>query len=412
MGTTGILIMKKSHTTWMILTAVILMDLLTGMEFDLFVPSFPQLQSYFQLTPSWVEALLSVNFVGYCVSLFFVGALSDHFGRKSIILIGLSVFVMGSVLCLLETSYYFLLAGRFLQGIGIAAPAVLSFLIIADIYPIKEQPFLLAMLNGSMNAAAAVAPVMGSYIALYFHWQGNFAVLFMLGVMTLLASWLFVPRYALPKKPASFLLRGYFSLFKSKPLILLATTLLFIFVPYWIFVGVAPLLYIKDFGVSLNHFGFYQGSFALIFAIGSVLYGFFIKQKDYNQRKMHIVANWIFIASIAILAILTIFNSRDPLFITFAMNIFVIGQIIPSVLLYPMCLHFIPEAKGRISAFLQGGRLIMTAMALQIAGFFYNGSFQNIGIIIIVFIMIAVLLLFFVVKNKMYVLVRKTQEVQ
>ncbi len=46
-----------------ILLTVILMDLLTGMEFDLFVPSFPQLQSQFNLTPFWVEALLSINFM-------------------------------------------------------------------------------------------------------------------------------------------------------------------------------------------------------------------------------------------------------------------------------------------------------------------------------------------------------------
>ena len=67
---------KKSTRTTMILIAVILMDLLTGMEFDLFVPSFLQLQHYFNLTPCWVEALLSVNFIGFCLSLFFVS------GRK------------------------------------------------------------------------------------------------------------------------------------------------------------------------------------------------------------------------------------------------------------------------------------------------------------------------------------------
>src|SRR3990167_7653343 len=177
--------MKKSHATAMILTAVIFMDLLAGMEFDLFVPSFPQLQSHFNLTAFWVEALLSVNFVGYCLSLFFVGGLADRYGRKPIILLGLSTFVIGSILCLCEQSFDFLLIGRFLQGIGIAAPAILSFLIIADTYPIKQQQFLMAMLNGSMNTAAAAAPVLGSYIALYFHWQGNFAVLLMLGLIVL-----------------------------------------------------------------------------------------------------------------------------------------------------------------------------------------------------------------------------------
>lgn len=69
--------MKRPFSNSMVLATIILMDLLVGMEFDLFVPSFPELQKHFTLTPFWVEALLSVNFLGYCISLFFVGALAD-----------------------------------------------------------------------------------------------------------------------------------------------------------------------------------------------------------------------------------------------------------------------------------------------------------------------------------------------
>lgn len=370
------------------------------MEFDLFVPSFPQLQSHFNLTAFWVEALLSVNFIGYCLSLFFVGGLADRYGRKPIILLGLIIFVIGSVLCLIETAYYFLLIGRFLQGIGIAAPAILSFLIIADTYPIKQQQFFMAMLNGSLNTAAAAAPVLGSYIALYFHWQGNFAALLILGLIVLLVTLFFIPSYKLPKNPETILPHGYIELIQTRPLMLLIITLLFIFVPYWIFVGMSPLLYIKDFGVSLQHFGYYQGSLALIFAFGSVLFGFMIKNSNHHLKKMLTFTLSIFIVSIIILSALTFSNSENPVWITFGIVVFVIGQIIPSTLLYPVALNFMPHAKGRVSAILQGGRLIVTALGLQIAGYFYLGSFQNIGIIIASFILIAVIMLFFVINNR------------
>jgi len=107
--------MKKNVVAkGMVLATIILMDILSGMEFDLFVPSFPELQSYFSLSPFWVETLLSVNFAGYCLSLFFVGGLADHYGRKPIILLGLMTFIIGSILCLWASSYQFLLVGRFL----------------------------------------------------------------------------------------------------------------------------------------------------------------------------------------------------------------------------------------------------------------------------------------------------------
>lgn len=392
--------MKKHLNKGLILTAVILMDLLAGMEFDLFVPSFPQLQSHFNLTAFWVEALLSVNFIGYCLSLFFVGGLADRYGRKPIILLGLITFVIGSILCLHEQSFNFLLIGRFLQGVGIAAPAILSFLIIADTYPIKEQQFLMAMLNGSMNTAVAIAPVIGSYIALYFHWQGNFMALLILGLITLLVTIFFIPSYKLPKHPEALLPHGYIHIFRSKPLMLLVFMFIFSFLPYWIFVGMSPLLYIKDLGVSLHHFGYYQGVLALVFAIGSVLFGLIIKNRHYDQRKMLTIPLLIFIVSFLIVAVLSILNSASPLLITLAIVIFVIGQIIPGTILTPICLNFMPHLKGRVSAIMQGGRLIFTSITIQIVGFVYTGSFQNVGIPIAIFIFITIIMLFFVIRNR------------
>ncbi len=154
--------MNSAISKILLLVTVILMDLLAGMEFDLFVPSFPELQHHFNLSPPWVEALLSVNFVGYCLSLFFVGKLGDHCGPKPIIIWGLIIFIIGSIFCLWPQMYPFMLFGRFLQGIGIAAPAILSFLIIANSYPLKKQQFFMGILNGALNISVAVAPVIAA----------------------------------------------------------------------------------------------------------------------------------------------------------------------------------------------------------------------------------------------------------
>jgi DHA1 family bicyclomycin/chloramphenicol resistance-like MFS transporter len=81
--------MNPTSSKAVILLTIILMDLLAGMEFDLFVPSFPELQHHFNLSPLWVEAFLSVNFIGYCLSLFFLGQLGDRCGPKLIIVWGL-----------------------------------------------------------------------------------------------------------------------------------------------------------------------------------------------------------------------------------------------------------------------------------------------------------------------------------
>jgi DHA1 family bicyclomycin/chloramphenicol resistance-like MFS transporter len=390
--------MQQITSKSLVLLTIILMDLLTGMEFDLFVPSFPELQHQFALLPFWVEALLSVNFLGYCLSLFFVGGLADRYGRKPIILLGLSIFIMGSLLCLWAPFYSLLLIGRFLHGIGIAAPAILSFLIIADAYPLKQQQVFMAMMNGVMNMAVAASPVLGSYITFYFHWQGNFITLLGLALITLLMTMIFIPVQSQSSPKEDSTLFDYVPLFKSKSLVLLMAHITFMIIPYWIFVGMSPLLYMKALGVSLAHFGYYQGVLALLFAFGSIIFGFIIHRFD--RKKTLYVTNQIFIFSFLSLAWVTWMNNANPLIITIAFIPFVLGQIIPSTILYPLCLNFMPKAKGRVSAVIVGSRLILCALSLQLAGFIYKGSFQNIGMIILPFILMSIITLFKVIKNE------------
>ncbi|HQS84380.1 MAG: hypothetical protein B7Y25_05470 [Alphaproteobacteria bacterium 16-39-46] len=390
--------MTQTFSKGILLLTIILMDLLAGMEFDLFSPSFPELQAHFCLTPFWVEALLSVNFIGYCLSLFFVGSLADRYGRKVIIVIGLLIFIISSFLCLSSPSYSILLFGRFFQGAGIAAPAILSFLIIADSYPLKKQQSLFAILNGIMNASVGVAPVIGSYVSLYFHWQGTFITLLLFGVVTLLMTLIFIPHTKAPEHREPFSIREYLPIFKSKSLVLLILKMVFSWTPYWIFVGMSPLLYMEALGVSLSHFGYYQGALASVFALGSLFFGLIINR--YNQKKMLYSSNYLLIVGLICITIITFLNSSNALLITVSFIPYIIAGVIPSTLLYPICLNFMPKAKGRVSATLRGTHLILSALSLQLAGYFYRGSFQNIGIIISGFIVLSVITLFLILKNQ------------
>ena len=396
----------------MILLAVILMDILSGMEFDLFVPSFPELQTYFRLSPFWVEALLSVNFAGYCLGLFFVGTLADRYGRKPMVLMGLMIFIVGSVLCLKAPSYPYLLTGRFFQGVGVASPAILSFLIISDAYALKQQQTLLAMLNGVMNLSVGAAPVVGSYVTFYFQWQGNFWVLLILSLFTFFITFLCLPKAekSPPSQPVSALPFssdtytpndcspvGYGDIFKSKPLRVLLWHMIPQIVPYWIFVGMTPLLYMEALGVSLRDFGYYQGSLAFVFGLGSLVSGFFIER--YHTKKLLFLSSGICIVGVLTVLSVTVMDSPHPLLITCAFFPFAIGQVIPVAILFPLTLNFMPHLKGRVSSFIYIGRLVVSGLGLQLAGYWYQGNFRATGVMMVGFMVISILTLLRVIKH-------------
>ena len=221
--------------------------------------------------------------------------------------------------------------GRFLQGIGIAAPAILSFLIIADRHPIEKQQSLFALLNGSLNIAAGIAPVLGSYIALSFHWRGNFSSLLLLGITSLVMTIMFVDKDKNVVKPIKLSFGGYKHLLQSKTLLLLLSYIILMTIPYWVFVGMSTLLYIRSLHVNLHYFGFYQGILAFTFAIGSIVFGLIFNR--YRSRTWLTASLWVFALAFLMIVYVAVFYKHNPLLITLAMLIFVIAQIITRAIL-------------------------------------------------------------------------------
>lgn len=389
--------MKWTLASCMLLATIMFMDILGGAEIDLFTPSFPELQDKFDLSPFLVEGLLSINLIGFCFSLFFIGGLADRYGRRIIILIGLIVFSIASIFCVFAESYNVLLIGRFFQGVGVAAPATLCFLIVADSYPIKQQQYLYSLLNGLVSISIAVAPIIGSIITIHYYWQGNFIALLILGVIVLCMTLIFVPNYTLKKVEKDSFLSGYFSILKSKEMNLMIVNIVSTFVVYWVFVGITPVLYMNDLGLAISQFGLYQGGGALVFAVGCIISGPIIKK--YNQKIMLVYSYYLSIAALIVFLLIAFLDVKDPLLITLSFAFYSIGTIIPIIIIYPICINFKSYAKAKTSSMIGMMRLIFTAIGLQIMGYCYNGTFQNIGIILSVSILVSVVTLFFIIRN-------------
>lgn len=372
----------------MIFFTILILSILTGAELDLFTPSFPELRKTFGLSPFMVELMLSVNFIAHCISSLVVGNLGDRYGRKNIIIYGLIIFIFGSLLCVFAKHYYWLLLGRLLQGIGIAGPAVLSFLVIVDNCPLEKQPHSMGLLNGFVTLAMAISPVIGSYVSLFFTWQGNFVVLLILGIICIILTIFFVPK-SQTNHNVTFSIKEYSSILSSKSAIYYTICICLLSQSYWIFIGMAPILYMESLNVSLNNFGFYQGTICISFAIVSLSSGYFIKK--FGQKKCLLFGVVLLIGFILATSVLIFFNINNPIIITLVLQLEGIGVVFPINILWPLALDNTPNAKGRMAAILVAGRLIITSCSLQIVSYFYQGVFFHIGLSMIISLILSLL---------------------
>lgn len=369
--------------------SVLVLIILACVEIDLIIPSFPAMRTLFELSEFQVEWLLGVNLVANGLSGLVAGTLGDRYGRKPIILMGLALLMIGTFACLWAQNYSMLLIGRLLQGIGVAGPAVLCYLVIADAYPLEEQQEKIGTVNGTATLAMAFAPTVGSYISAWSDWQGNFTALLFLAVVALVLTILYIPKgHPNPATELSF--KAYIPVLTSGRLWKFVAVIAALASPYWIFIGIAPLLYMQSWGVSLHQFGFYQGAMAAAFAFVSFTSGFWFKR--FGEKRCLNFGIFCMTLFLVLCLGLIVFEVKNPLIVTLVGMVQAVGIIFPINLLWPLYLKVLPEAKGRATAFLGGMRLITSAIGIQIASYFYTGNFTSTGICMLVGIGAAVIM--------------------
>lgn len=173
---------------------------------------------------------------------------------------------------------------------------------------------------------------------------------------------------------------AYLPLLRSKRLITFILSISLLVVPYWVFIGMSPILFMQDMGVELQEFGFYQGSLSIVFSTFSVLSPKLL-EKFGPRRCLRFGMTMCALTSVMVIAI-AVLGVHSPILITGAMLFLAIGVVFPMNILFPVSLEVIEDTKSRTSALVTSIRLILTAITLEVVSFFYQGKFLPIGIAI------------------------------
>lgn len=175
-----------------LISTVILMYICVCAEADIYVPAFPQMIEYFNIAENEIQSVLSVNFLGLSISGLIAGPLSDSFGRRKTILIGLTLFMLSSTVLLFISSFKILLLWRFIQGVAAAVLMVCSGAMIADKYTGEKGSKLIGIINSIITAAMAGAPILGAYLSQLYSWKANFITVMILSIIAFVVFLLFI----------------------------------------------------------------------------------------------------------------------------------------------------------------------------------------------------------------------------
>ena len=163
-----------------------LMQSLVALSIDAMLPALTEIgQDLGAREANDSQQIVSFLFLGLAFGQGLYGPLSDTTGRKPAVYLGFSLFLVGSLLSLFATDLNVMLGGRFLQGLGLAAPRCVIVAIVRDQY---EGPAMARVMSFVMTIfifVPAIAPTLGQGILLIAHWRAIFAALLGCGLLTL-----------------------------------------------------------------------------------------------------------------------------------------------------------------------------------------------------------------------------------
>lgn len=146
---------------------------------------------------SWVfSAYLLMN----AITVLIYGKLSDLFGRKPVLLFGITVFLIGSILCGFADSMNALIIYRLIQGFGAGAVMPIATTIVGDIYTAEERPKVQGYLSSVWGISAVTGPAVGGLLVQYASWKFVFWVNIPLGILALIGLSLFLHENVEKKK--------------------------------------------------------------------------------------------------------------------------------------------------------------------------------------------------------------------
>lgn len=163
------------------------------LSIDMYLPALPELEQSFHTSAAFVQLSLSCFLVGLALGQLFAGPLSDVYGRRRPLLLGMAIYALSSLLCAFSPSIGMLVVLRLIQGLSGSVGVVISRAAVRDLYSGSELTRFFALLMIVNGLGPIAAPVIGGQLLRFTTWQGVFLVLFAAGVLFCLTIWLRLP---------------------------------------------------------------------------------------------------------------------------------------------------------------------------------------------------------------------------
>ncbi|MDX6748670.1 multidrug effflux MFS transporter [Geminicoccaceae bacterium 1502E] len=247
---------------------------MTAMTIDINLPAIPALAEDLGTTLTLSQLTVTIFFFGFALGQAFWGPVSDRYGRKPAMLVGIVLYVLSSIACTFAGTIDQLLAMRFAQGFAAGAGAILGRAMIRDLFEGPQMARIMSLALAAFVTAPIIAPSIGAALLSLGSWRLIFALLTVYGLVLLVLCALLLPESLPQRNPhalrPSRLLDGYIAMARNRASLVFGTVVTCGFCGLTIYLTNASAIFMSAYGMTAGQFGVVFAVVAMFSALGNL----------------------------------------------------------------------------------------------------------------------------------------------
>lgn len=260
-----------------------LLSMLMPLSIDMYLPSMPTIAQNFNVTDGAVQLTISCYLLGFSLGQLLFGPLTDSYGRRTILLVGLVIFAVAALICGIAGNINQLITARFFHGVAAAATVIVVNALMKDIY--KDRDEFSKMMSFVMlisNVAPLLAPIIGGFILNWFNWQSIFYTISLIALFCLAMVSFYIPETLAKEHRAKFsvirILSNFVALFRHRQVLTYMLVAAFCGAGLFSFLSLGPFVYMNLHGVESINFGYYFAFNILVMVLMNTINSRFVKR--------------------------------------------------------------------------------------------------------------------------------------
>ena len=344
-----------------------------GMQ--ILLPALPVIKQKFYVTNDVAQLTLSLSMLAIAIGTLVYGPLSDKFGRKRVMLVGIVITIFGSIVCFVADSIMLLISGRFIQAFGGAVGLVLARAIVRDVYGPEEAARVIATLVMVMVVLPMMSPALGGELMQRFGFESVFIVIAFASAIAFVFLFLWLPETL--AKPVPFegvksMLMTFSKLFASRVFCGYAFCVTFVSVVFFSFISAAPEIMVSVLKRPPTEYGYYFIMIPAGFMTGNYVARYY--GRTISIDNMIAIGASIGVFGIVLALLLQTLGMSSPvaLFLPIALAVFGNGITLPNA--QAAAINEFPEYAGTASGLTGFLQMAVSSVAAQAVALIFNGT--------------------------------------